>query len=1006
MRLHWLSMTAIGPFADRTELDLSRFGDSGLFLIEGPTGAGKSTVLDSITFALYGRLAQSTGEPERLKSHHAPPGTEPVVELVFETQSGLYRVRRTPSYERRKKRGSGTTPAHMTVKLWRLSSAGDLTGGELLSNNLGDVEDEITRAVGLSHAQFVQTVLLPQGEFASFLRAETSVKRALLQRLFGTEQIARTQDRLIEGRRSAEQSRADAAETIRRAGHGYAGAVGLSVESTAKLAELAEAGDRAGLLAALERIEATLRTAEAEAEQLHAAASTDRLAADAALARGRDLVRRRDTRDRLRAEQDRLAAAADRVRQARLELADAERTLPVAPCAQALAEAIARADTAQDEQARARGALAEGLYGAEEPELREAAAGRRTVVGELAGELRRERQLAGLREEHSSVLAERDGLAQAVEEASEQLERLPLRRTELLAARELAGVAAGRLDGLVGERDRAEARLRAAVQAGAAALEAGENQQLVREVFEAADRQRARLEALRTDWRASIAGELGLALTSGAPCAVCGSLEHPRPARPAAGHVSQEQLISAEDELRRLTEDVESRRAQLAEQQAELIRLQLLADQLTPARAENRLAKAAAALAAAETEAGRLPAIDTELAGVERQLAELTAQVRAASRQEARLAERAAGLAATIERDELAVQQARAGYPSVASRVSALTAEVEVLELAAAASAAAAAAVAAAARAGAAFRQALSDAGFEGPDAGFAAAEADWQRCRRDPGTLDRLRDRLRGYDDQVAAVNAQLGAPELTAPQLDGESLDLAVLTEQVRLAKQAEDERARAHGAAAVRLAAARSHAAQVTAAADRSAQILADTAPAIRLGNLVAGLGDNQLRMELTTYVLVRRFADIVAAANSQLARISEGRYRLEHTDARSGNSRSGLGLRVLDQHTGRDRDPGTLSGGETFYVSLSLALGLADIVRAESGGVDLGTLFIDEGFGLLDADVLDQVIATLDSLREGGRVVGVVSHVTELKLRIADQIRVRRRPDGSSELLPTG
>jgi exonuclease SbcC len=1001
MRLHRLSMTAIGPFADRTELDLSRFGDSGLFLIEGPTGSGKSTVLDSITFALYGKLAQSTGAPERLKSHHAPPGTEPVVELIFETQSGLYRIRRTPSYERRKKRGAGSTTVNMTVKLWRLTSATDLTGGELLSNNLGDVEDEITHAVGLNHAQFVQTVLLPQGEFATFLRADTSVKRALLQRLFGTEIIARTQDRLIEGRRIAEQLRTAATEAVRRAGHGYAGAVGLSAELATELAELAEAGDSGGLATTLDRIEGTLRAAEQRAAQLHTTATGRRLQADTALARGRDLIRRRDTRDRLRVEHDRLAAATDRVEQARAELAGAERALRVAPSAQALADAIARSDAAQDEQARARGALADNLYSAEEPELREAAARRRTVVGELSGELRRERQLSALYREHSLVLSERASLALAIDEASEQLDRLPARRAELQQARELGTVAAGRLDGLIGERDRAQTRLQAAVQAAAAALEAAENQQLAREVFEAADRQRVRLEALRSGWRASIAGELGLALLSGDPCAVCGSLEHPRPARPAAGHVSQDQLISAEDELRRLTEDVESRRAQLSEQQSELIRLQLQAEQLTPALAETKLAKATTTLAAAEADAARLPAIDADLAGIELQLSRFTERMQAAARQEAGLAERATGLASTIEQDELAVHQARAGFETVAERVSSLTGEIEVLELAAAASAGAAAAVATAIRAGSAFQQALTDAGF--------AEQDDWLRCRRDSTALARLRARVREYDDQVAAVNAQLGTAELTDPQLDAaspDSFEEATLAEGVRLAAHIEDEAAQAHGAATVRLAAARTHAGLVGTAAADSAQVLADTAPAIRLGNLVAGLGENQLRMELTTYVLVRRFADIVSAANSQLARISEGRYRLEHTDARSGNSRSGLGLRVLDQHTGRARDPGTLSGGETFYVSLSLALGLADIVRAESGGVDLGTLFIDEGFGTLDADVLDQVIATLDALREGGRVVGVVSHVSELKLRIADRIRVRRRPDGSSELLATG
>ncbi|HEX4728311.1 MAG TPA: SMC family ATPase, partial [Jatrophihabitans sp.] len=505
MRLHRLSMTAIGPYAQHTELNLSRFGTGGLFLIEGPTGSGKSTVLDSITFALFGKLAQSSADADRLRSHHAPPGTEPVVELIFETQRGLYRIRRTPSYQRPKKRGTGSITANMTVKLWRLNSLDRPNGGELLSANLGDVEDEITRAVGLTHAQFVQTVLLPQGEFAAFLRADTSAKRALLQRLFGTELIAGTQDRLIEGRRLAEQARAEAVQAVHRAGHGYAGAVGLATELADQLAELAETGDATGLAAELAAIEARLLAVERQAAEQHAEASEHRQRAEAALAHGTDLLRRQQIRDRLRIEQAGLADAADQIEQARAELADAERALRVSPSAQALADALARSDAAQDEQTRARAALAEGLYSAEESRLREAAADRHTLIGELATELRRERQLDTLHAQHDQLLDEQAGLVELLAAASEQLAQLPVRRTDLVQAREQAGVAAGRLADLAGEWDRAQARLDAAIQAEGAALEASENQQLAREVFEAADRQREQLASLQTRWRDSIA---------------------------------------------------------------------------------------------------------------------------------------------------------------------------------------------------------------------------------------------------------------------------------------------------------------------------------------------------------------------------------------------------------------------------------------------------------------------------------------------------------------------
>ncbi|MDP2774165.1 MAG: SMC family ATPase, partial [Nocardioides sp.] len=157
----------------------------------------------------------------------------------------------------------------------------------------------------------------------------------------------------------------------------------------------------------------------------------------------------------------------------------------------------------------------------------------------------------------------------------------------------------------------------------------------------------------------------------------------------------------------------------------------------------------------------------------------------------------------------------------------------------------------------------------------------------------------------------------------------------------------------------------------------------------------------RMRLSAYVLAYRLGQVVAAANERLAGMSDQRYSLVHTgDRGAGETRGGLSLLVRDDWSGETRDPATLSGGETFVVSLALALGLADVITQEVGGAALDTLFVDEGFGSLDADTLDDVMDTLDSLRDGGRVVGVVSHVAELRDRIPTQLMVAKSRQGST------
>ena len=222
----------------------------------------------------------------------------------------------------------------------------------------------------------------------------------------------------------------------------------------------------------------------------------------------------------------------------------------------------------------------------------------------------------------------------------------------------------------------------------------------------------------------------------------------------------------------------------------------------------------------------------------------------------------------------------------------------------------------------------------------------------------------------------------------------DLAGAQVAVEVARKAHDDAVAAYDRAQHKAEQLADLAPQLTGRLEDLKPLAERAGEARRLADLVASLSPNTLRMTLSSFVLAARLEEVAAAASERLLKMTSGRYSLVHTDARRGAGRSGLGLLACDTWTGVDRDTSTLSGGETFLASLALALGLADVVTAEAGGTRIEALFVDEGFGSLDEDTLEEVMTVLDGLREGGRMVGIVSHVAELRQRIPAQVRVRK------------
>ena len=972
MRPLALRLSAFGPFPEHESIRFGPLNELGLFVVTGPTGSGKTTVFDAMAFALYGDVAGD--RPSDVRSHHAAAQLGTEVEFEFDIDGNRYRVLRRPAQERPKKTGQGLTKEAASAELFHLTD----DGWQGIASKPTAVTARCTQLVGLDLEQFQRVVLLPQGKFAEFLLADTNKRQELLRQLFGTSLFQRVTEWLRDEAKRLDLEVAATDAEIDRYRRNACGDLidihthlGLQcpLSPEASVDAIDEVVLPVGLLVAERRRQ--LSALAQRATESHAAATA-----------GKQVAERYERSVQLGAQQADLVAEEADVLAGAQRAAQARRALPVVAASH-------RADVAgrevvvleADEQRHRAGVVAAfvalGLAPPRDPTAAATAlAERRAQLDADALQL----QLA------ADALAERDAklaeVQQATVAAAETAERTEAVRRQLADAegQRVVVQALARQSGelevrcgsalaMVQRRDRLDEVARLLVAANV-------------DVDAALQREVTVVQA----YALGVAPRLAAELRPGQPCMVCGSTEHPSPAvhHPELETVDARQI----DQARELTNEARRVVAALMGEATGLATE--LGDQLQRSAAElaDDYSEAQRAAHEAQQAQRRLDALDSDVAALcaARDLAE--SDQRAAD----------AGFAAAdavLQRAQQALATADAAVadldrPAVAAgRTLALGAAETLTEWSSVV------ALVGPARgelggAQAALAAALASADFDNAE---SAAEVALEVAH-----LERLEARALDWQRALAGVRAALaelrqqGIPD-AAP--DTAALD-ALAADVSRQAAGEADAVAQLEKSLADAIGAIRDARAEASGSADLRSQ--RDVARQVML----TCTGSQAPRVMLETWVLAGELDRVTRSATVHLQRMSKGRYALRRGEAATGHAgrRSGLDLSVFDAHTGRERSPATLSGGECFQASLALALGLADVVS--QGGTGSGrvfeALFVDEGFGSLDPDALDDAIDALQHLQASGRMVGVITHVEAMKQQLPTGIEIRRRPDG--------
>lgn len=1088
MILHNLEFEAFMAYPKRQEINFDTLNNGGVFLLNGPTGAGKTTILDAICYALYGETSSDRESAKLHSTYAAHSGTKPRVLLDVTLHGKRLRIDRTPAYNKPITRGARKGQMReesAKATLAELAPGADPADEKAwtpISSSVAEVNRTIAERTHLTKEQFLKVVLLPQGQFAQFLKSKPKERKELLKKMFPVEHYEQLFDALLEEAKKAQQEVAQDENTQR----------GYLERARAEMLALQ------ALLDAVDTdVEGTDTEGSAVEEFVEAGEDPENLTAESVTAETLDawvaggVERARETSTREKQEQQRLTDEADQntrllaeraqlqadwreyeqlcERRTRLteraeghkaqreELAQARAAAPLhAQYAQVHAESQALAAREQehsacasaldetgrallaalrDEETSAEVIFPEETTFAALPDFEPAE--QETQLEALLDTLRalqkKDAQLTDEEAAAAALLKQANALEQDRARAEKRLSDLTAQAEQL--AQELAGYStadeertlAAHLVTEAQQKHDVAQQMQQKLDAASAAVAAAQKQskrtataeQKAQEKWQASAQQALaateefkNLQVLRLAQASSL---LARELKDGEPCAVCGSVEHPAPAQIAEG----EQLVERADL------DAAKEREDKAHKQART-------HELAKDRAAKAHQEASEALAAARTQYETLAAqgeCDVEQTAAQLQQAQ-TRLAQAQSRVTAR-----DGVLVKVERVRAEQQKAQEALRTIESAA----VEAQTRHRDAAARCEAAAAELAPARAAVGFAQRVE--AVEGyrvahqrlaravlllgqarerhalaaAQAERLLAESSFERAElvhaavRTPARIDALERAVAAYEleharllegfgrEAIVAVAARVAAGEQAPDDLQGvrEQVEqLRAAAHRLTLREGERESMLRSLHVLRGEYAAFRAKTAQRY---DR-AQMLANLAAAARGDTL----GGYEHQVDLVSYVLGAEFERILHSASLHLDRMSEGRYGMVFSDHRAKGSRSGggLNLEITDTWTGEPREASSLSGGESFLASLSLALGLAEVVQANNGGIELDTLFIDEGFGTLDAETLDMVMGTIESLRDSGRTIGLISHVEEMKNRIPAQIVVEKGQNGSS------